>query len=75
MPANYLTTDEAAELLRLNNKTIRRMLLDGRLEGVRIGNVWRIPARALRELLDGKTSVTEIQAFCNESRAALSARR
>jgi excisionase family DNA binding protein len=73
-PVNYFTPGEAAAELRLHEKTIRRMLLDGRLAGVRIGKMWRIPAQAMRELLDGKTAADEIQAFCDESRAALSAR-
>jgi excisionase family DNA binding protein len=74
-PVNYFTTHEAAAELRLHEKTVRRWLLDGRLAGVRIGKLWRIPTQALRELLDGKTAADEIQAFCDSSRAALSTRR
>ena len=45
-----LTIDETAEFLRVSDKTVRRMLNDGRLKGVNIGRQWRIPKEALAEL-------------------------
>jgi len=72
MMADYLTTDEVAAKLRLNNKTIRRMLLGGRLPGVRIGRQWRIPEPAIAELLAGKSNTDEIQAYMDANRIVVS---
>jgi excisionase family DNA binding protein len=69
MTANYLTTDEAAAQLRLSNKTVRRMLIDGRLPGTRVGTRWRISAQVLSEMLDGKANRDAVQRFCDENRA------
>lgn len=46
----YLTTAEAAKRLKVTEKTIRRWLTDGDLEGVKNprGSRWLIPAEALR---------------------------
>lgn len=71
MMADYLTTDEVAAKLRLNNKTIRRMLLGGRLPGVRIGRQWRIPKQATAELLAGKSNSDEIQSYMDANQIAL----
>jgi excisionase family DNA binding protein len=46
-----LTIDETAEFLRVSDKTVRRMLNDGRLKGVNIGRQWRIPREALEEII------------------------
>ena len=57
-----LTIDETAEFLRVSDKTVRRMLNDGRLKGVNIGRQWRIPKEALAELTRvGGTDRQEIQ--------------
>jgi len=68
MAANYLTTDEAAAQLRLSNKTVRRMLIDGRLPGTRIGPRWRISAQVVSEILDGRANRDAVQRFCDENR-------
>ncbi|MEA4882962.1 MAG: helix-turn-helix domain-containing protein [Clostridia bacterium] len=46
-----LTVDEVADFLRVSDKTIRRMLTDGRLAGVNLGRSWRIPRQALAAML------------------------
>jgi len=46
-----LTIDETAEFLRVSDKTVRRMLNDGRLKGVNISRQWRIPREALEEII------------------------
>jgi len=50
---NYelLTVEEVANILRLNVRTIWRMLKDGRLKGIRLGGGWRIPKAELDRLL------------------------
>ena len=46
-----LTTSEVAELLRLSQETVRRLLLSGELRGVQIGRSYRIPRSAIESLL------------------------
>ena len=50
---NYelLTVEEVANILRLNVRTIWRMLGDGRLKGIRLGGGWRIPKAELEKIL------------------------
>ncbi len=43
----YLTPDEAAHVLRVHPGTIRRLLREGRLVGVRVGRQWRIAEDSL----------------------------
>lgn len=37
-----LRTDEAAALLRVSRRTVRRLLASGELHGFRVGRQWRI---------------------------------
>lgn len=39
-----MTVVEAARVLRLHPDTVRRLLREGRLRGVRVGRSWRVPA-------------------------------
>ena len=43
-----LTVKEAAELLRVNVKTIHKLLASGDLPHLRLGRVIRIPSQALQ---------------------------
>jgi excisionase family DNA binding protein len=49
-----LTVKEAADLLRVNVKTIHKLLASGDLPHVRLGRVIRIPSRVL--LSGGKSA-------------------
>jgi excisionase family DNA binding protein len=40
----YLTTRQVQNILQVDRITIYRMLQDGRLKGVKIGQQWRFPA-------------------------------
>ena len=50
---NLLTAQQVEELLKVNRITIYRMLNDGRLKGVKIGQQWRFPANQFDKLLTG----------------------
>ena len=53
MSDEYLSVDEVALKLKLHPRTIRRLLADGRLPGVRFGGKqWRVPADSLRSYID-----------------------
>ena len=64
----YLTVDEVAEQLRVHRRTVRRLLVARRLPGLKVGRGWRVPAQAMRELLDGKANRDAIQRYCDENR-------
>jgi excisionase family DNA binding protein len=45
----YLTPAEVAKKLRIHERTVRRLLVDGKLPGVRVGaRKWRVSAAALK---------------------------
>jgi excisionase family DNA binding protein len=51
--ADYLTPKEVAEKLRVHDRTIRRLLLEGKLPEVRIGEkTWRVSAAALKAYIE-----------------------
>ncbi len=50
---NLLTAKEVQELLSVDRTTIYRMLKDGRLEGVKVGNQWRFSDEKVKEMLGG----------------------
>jgi len=50
-----LTTRQVQDLLKVDRITIYRMLQDGRLKGVKIGQQWRFPRREVERLL-GRTA-------------------
>jgi len=53
-PPLAYTVAQTADLLQVSEKTVRRMLDEGQLHGVRAGRNWRIPASALDDYLAGK---------------------
>ncbi|MCX5888477.1 MAG: helix-turn-helix domain-containing protein [Deltaproteobacteria bacterium] len=47
----FFRPDEVADLLRLSRRTVYRMILDGRIQGVKWGaGPWRIPQASLNDL-------------------------
>lgn len=51
----FYTPDELAGVLRLSGETIRRRLRTGRLQGVQIGDAWRVPREAVLALVGAET--------------------
>jgi excisionase family DNA binding protein len=45
--ASYVTARDAAAALACSERTIKRMVYDGRLKGARVINHWRIDADSL----------------------------
>jgi excisionase family DNA binding protein len=56
MPPRLLTTQEAAEYLRISRATILRWCKAGQLPAVRIGRQWRIDTDQLERLLTGEVA-------------------
>lgn len=46
--AEYLTVKEVAAAMAVRPATVRAWLRSGRLQGVRIGRAWRVPASAVK---------------------------
>lgn len=60
--ADYYTTRQVQELLKVDRITIYRMLQDGRLRGVKIGQQWRFAQHDVERLLSGASSSDEMLA-------------
>ena len=56
---DLLTTRQVLELLQVDRTTIYRMLNDGRLIGVKIGNQWRFHREKVEELISGAGSMSD----------------
>ena len=54
---DLLTTREVQELLKVDRITIYRMLQDGRLHGMKIGQQWRFPSKEVERLLHGQFEI------------------
>jgi excisionase family DNA binding protein len=52
---NFLTTKQVQDIFKIDRITVYRMLGDGRLKGIKIGNQWRFPQREVEKLLSGET--------------------
>ncbi len=54
-PDELFTPEESAKYLKMHVDSVRRLLRNGKLPGVKIGGGWRIPKGALDAMLSGKT--------------------
>ncbi len=63
-PDEHLTTREAARRLGISSvNTVKRWLMDGRLDGCRAGDRWLVSARSVQKLLDaGQEDLRHLQA-------------
>ena len=52
--SDLLTTRQLESLLQVDRITIYRMIDDGRLRAVKVGNQWRFPRQEVDRLLEGK---------------------
>ena len=64
---NLLTARQVQEMLNVDRTTIYRMLKDGRLVGVKVGQHWRFSAREVNELLAGNPKTVEIEPVAAEN--------
>ena len=53
---DLLTTSQVTELLQVDQTTVYRLLKNGRLPGVKVGNQWRFSRQAIETFLHGETS-------------------
>jgi excisionase family DNA binding protein len=50
----YYTPQEVADSLKINLRTIYRWIREGKLNAVKVGELWRISETELKRLLEGK---------------------
>jgi excisionase family DNA binding protein len=62
-----LTTRQVQEILKVDRITIYRMLRDGRLKGVKIGQQWRFPQSEVNRLLGRRGEEAELIASGSEA--------
>ena len=55
--SELLTTREVQNILKVDRITVYRMLQDGRLKGVKIGQQWRFPRDEVQRLMNGQTAI------------------
>lgn len=55
--SELLTTREVQNILKVDRITVYRMLQDGRLKGVKIGQQWRFPRDEVQRLLTGQPTM------------------
>jgi excisionase family DNA binding protein len=53
MPERLLTPEDVADRLQISPKTVRDMLRDGRLKGIKMGKLWRIREADLDAFIRG----------------------
>lgn len=46
-----ITPEEAARILGCGKNSIYKILKSGKLKAIRIGRIWKIPRRAIREYI------------------------
>jgi len=56
---NLLTAKQVQDLLKVDRTTVYRMLRDGRLTGVKVGQQWRFSGQSIENLLDGQLGPVE----------------
>jgi excisionase family DNA binding protein len=59
MVEDLLTTKQLQDLLQIDRTTVYRMLKDGRLAGVKVGNQWRFPRHTIETILIGGTATED----------------
>lgn len=50
MAEKLYSVDETAEILGIHPMTVRKWLTAGKIRGVKVGRLWRIPESSLQEL-------------------------
>ncbi|WP_181186463.1 helix-turn-helix domain-containing protein [Orenia metallireducens] len=63
---------EVAEILKVTERTVRKMLNEGELQGKKVARSWRVTENQLKRYLEGKSMLdTLAKAFCQDLREDL----
>ena len=52
MAEKLLSPERAAQMLDVNPETVRNWLREGKLQGVKVGRLWRIAENELQRFID-----------------------
>lgn len=55
MIENFLTTEQVANILQVHPFTILKLLKEGKLNGIKLGRVYRIKESDVQEFLEGRS--------------------
>jgi excisionase family DNA binding protein len=66
-----LTTDEAAELLRVHVNTVKYLIRNGKLPASKVGRAWRIPREAVLAVRGGEANRSAVREVALDLLAAL----
>ncbi len=58
---NFLTTKQVQDIFKIDRITVYRMLQDGRIKGIKIGNQWRFSQAEIERMLDGASLPEEAE--------------
>jgi excisionase family DNA binding protein len=64
--SGLMTTKQVQDLLKIDRVTVYRMLNDGRLKGVKIGNQWRFPQNEIDRLMGENKVANETEPASKE---------
>jgi excisionase family DNA binding protein len=65
--SELLTAKQVQDILKVDRTTVYRMLADGRLEGIKVGQQWRFPAEHIEAMLSRRmgTAETSAPSYCD----------
>ena len=52
-----MKVDEVAEILQIHEKTVKKWLREGKIQGIKLGKSWRIEKEELKEYLNKKKTM------------------
>lgn len=54
MDEKFLTTEQVANILQVHPFTILKLIKDGKLKGIKLGRVYRIPESDVKEFIESR---------------------
>lgn len=58
MNNRYITADEAAKILGVHPRTLKRFLITGKLKGTKVGRSWRLDEKDVHEFFENLKAET-----------------
>jgi len=55
----YYTPKELADRFKVTTQAIQKWIREGKLDGIKLGNVWRVSESALQEFINKSTGSRE----------------
>ncbi len=71
MTTQALTVDEVANRLNVRPRTVYRLIQKGKLRGVKVGRLWRVPEFAFQSFLEGESEECDNEPLTPEDWAVI----